>query len=246
LPFSALQLRLNRKAVAPMLFPDVPVRFIAYDLLEDGGTDVRALPLDERVSRLMRHVAALDDPANIAVAPPVEAGSWDALAETRESARERGVEGLMLKRLSSAYSAGRTRGDWWKWKVDPLIIDAVMTHAQHGSGIRAGLYTDYTFGLWNAGELVTIAKAYSGLTNEEITEVDAFVRNNTISRHGPVRMVLPTLVFELAFDAVQESTRHKSGLALRFPRMNRWRRDKPASQADSVDALRALYRASPR
>lgn len=246
LPFSALQLRLNRKAVAPMLFPDVPVRFIAYDLLEEHGDDARSHPLDDRIARLMATIAALDHPAMIAVLPPVDAASWSDLAAARESARQRGVEGLMLKRRASTYSAGRTRGDWWKWKVDPLLIDAVMTHAQHGSGIRAGLYTDYTFGLWHENELVTIAKAYSGLTNQEIAEVDAFVRKNTLSRHGPVRMVQPELVFELAFDAVQESTRHKSGLALRFPRMNRWRRDKPASQADSLETLKALYRASMR
>jgi DNA ligase-1 len=170
----------------------------------------------------------------------VEAASWEQLTELQNEARSRGVEGLMLKRKASAYGAGRQRGDWWKWKIDPLVIDAVLIMAQLGHGRRAGLYTDYTFGVWDNGQLVPVAKAYSGLTDEEILEVDAFVRRNTIGRFGPVRAVAPLQVFEIAFEGVQNSARHKSGLAVRFPRMNRWRRDKKPEEADTLETLRAL------
>jgi DNA ligase-1 len=174
------------------------------------------------------------------LSPLVEAASWEQLTELQNEARSRGVEGLMLKRKASAYGAGRQRGDWWKWKIDPLVIDAVLIMAQLGHGRRAGLYTDYTFGVWDNGQLVPVAKAYSGLTDEEILEVDAFVRRNTIGRFGPVRAVAPLQVFEIAFEGVQKSARHKSGLAVRFPRMNRWRRDKKPEEADTLETLRAL------
>jgi DNA ligase-1 len=158
----------------------------------------------------------------------------------RKEARALSVEGLMLKRLSSPYKVGRQRGDWWKWKVNPYTIDAVLIYAQRGSGKRASLYTDYTFGIWDGESLVPIAKAYSGLTDEEIKQVDAFVRQNTIEKFGPVRTVKPFLVFELGFEGIQKSGRHKSGVAVRFPRMLRWRKDKPAAEADSLETLKAL------
>jgi DNA ligase 1 len=243
--FSTLQLRLNRKRVMPTLFPDVPIVFMAYDVLEHQGVDVRARPLDERRDLLERLAATLAAQP-LVLSRRVEAATWEELAAERARSRELGVEGLMLKRGSSAYGTGRTRGDWWKWKIEPFVIDAVMTHAQLGSGRRASLFTDYTFGLWDGAELVTVAKAYSGLTNEEIAEVDAFVRRSTVGKHGPVRAVKPELVFEIAFEGVQESTRHRAGLAVRFPRIARWRRDKRATDADTIGALRAIYRSTLR
>ena len=239
LPFALLQRRLNRRRVEPTLFPDVPVVFMAYDLLESGGQDRRDEPIENRRAALEALVerAATE---HLRISPIIESPSWDDLADLRASSRERGVEGLMLKRRASVYAHGRARGDWWKWKIDPYTIDAVMVAAQPGHGKRATLFTDYTFALWEGAELVTIAKAYSGLTDSEIDEIDAWIRRHTTSRHGPVRAVEPELVFELAFEGVQESTRHKSGVALRFPRIARRRADKPAPEADTVASLRAL------
>lgn len=174
------------------------------------------------------------------ISPTVEARSWEELTHSRENARSLNVEGLMLKRLDSPYKVGRQRGDWWKWKVNPFTIDAVLIYAQRGSGKRASLYTDYTFGVWDQGKLVPIAKAYSGLTDEEIAAVDLFVRQNTLEKFGPVRTVKPKLVFELAFEGIQKSTRHKSGIAVRFPRMSRWRKDKPAEEADTLDIIKEM------
>jgi DNA ligase-1 len=174
------------------------------------------------------------------LSPLLEPSSWDEVITLRQTARERRVEGVMLKRRASAYGVGRPKGDWWKWKIDPLAIDAVLIYAQPGHGRRASLMTDYTFGVWHAGDLVPVAKAYSGLTDAEIRLVDAFIRRNTLERHGPVRIVRPELVFELHFEAVQISTRHRSGIAVRFPRMNRWRQDKRPEDADTLDTLRAL------
>jgi DNA ligase-1 len=239
LPFALLQRRLNRKRVEPTLFPDVPVVFMAYDLLEHEGRDIRDEPLETRRS-LLEEITQGADAEHLRLSPVIEASSWGELAALREQSRERGNEGLMLKRRGSAYAHGRTRGDWWKWKIDPYTIDAVMIAAQPGHGKRATLFTDYTFALWEGEELVTIARAYSGLTDREIDEVDAWVRAHTLARHGPVRSVEPELVFELAFEGVQESARHKSGVALRFPRMARWRTDKPAGEADTIERLRAL------
>lgn len=181
-------------------------------------------------------------PANFPLrpSPVLRADSWEDLARLQREARSRGVEGLMLKRLSSPYGVGRQRGDWWKWKIDPFVIDAVLIYAQRGNGRRASLYTDYTFGLWDGGQLVPVAKAYSGLTDAEILEVDSFVRRNSEEKFGPVRVVKPELVFELAFEGIQKSTRHRAGIAVRFPRMNRWRRDKKPEEADTVETLRAL------
>lgn len=249
LPFAWLQRRIGRKQVAPRWLKDVPVVFMAYDLLEDHGADIRAAPLADRRERLERLVAELraDRPdLPIELSPAISFDSWDVAMALQARAAEQGAEGFMLKRRSSAYGVGRRRGDWWKWKVDPHHIDAVLLYAQRGSGRRASLYTDYTFGVWHDGELVPVAKAYSGLTDAEIHEVDAFVRRNTIDRFGPVRVVKPELVFELAFERVQESKRHKAGVAVRFPRMARWRKDKPASEADTLDTLTALVRRGPK
>ena len=240
LPFAQMQRRIGRKTLGRKLLAEVPVVLVAYDLLEDGGEDVRSLPLARRRARLEALVAALPTGATIRLSPIVEAGSWQTLAAARRAARELGAEGLMLKHIESAYGVGRRRGDWWKWKVDPLTVDAVLIYAQPGSGRRAGLFTDYTFGVWDGDRLVAFAKAYSGLTDEEIRQVDAFVRRNTLEKFGPVRVVKPELVFELGFEGIQPSTRHKSGLAVRFPRMLRWRTDKPASEADTLDNVRRL------
>jgi DNA ligase-1 len=213
----------------------VPAVFLAYDLLELDGRDMRGEPLAWRRQRLEEIVRP-----PLRLSPILEAGSWDELEAQRADCRDRGVEGLMLKRKAAPYRVGRVRGDWWKWKVEPYTVDAVLVYAQRGSGKRASLYTDYTFGVWDGGRLVPFAKAYSGLSDAEIRQVDAFVRRNTVERFGPVRTVKPELVFELAFEAIQESTRHKSGIAVRFPRILRWRRDKPIEEADSLDTVRAL------
>jgi DNA ligase-1 len=213
---------------------------MAYDLLEDGGEDIRSRSFSERRRRLAAIVAEAGRPDRLVLSPRVEAASWDDLAIARRESRSRGAEGLMLKRLDSPYRVGRQRGDWWKWKVEPLTIDAILTAAQPGSGKRASLYTDYTFSVWDGDRLVPIAKAYSGLTDAEIRRVDAFVRRHMVEKFGPVRTVKPELVFELGFEGIQPSTRHKSGVALRFPRMLRWREDKPPEEADTLETVRAL------
>ena len=241
LPFTALQRRINRLKPGPKLLAEVPLRVQAYDLLELAGEDLRALPLLERRARLLQLLAQLDDPRLLA-SPQVEAGDWAEADALRRSARERGVEGLMLKRLDSPYQAGRRRGDWWKWKLDPLTVDAVLVYAQSGSGRRSTLYTDYTFALWDGDKLVPVAKAYSGLDDREIARLDRWIRANTLERFGPVRVVKPEHVFELGFEAVNLCNRHKSGVAVRFPRILRWRADKHPPDADHVSALRALAR----
>jgi DNA ligase-1 len=241
LPFAQLQRRIGRKNVGRKILDDVPVALIAYDLLEDSGTDIRALALRERRERLASLLRA-PPPERITLSTAVSISDWPAAADARLGAREVGAEGLMLKRLSSAYGVGRRRGDWWKWKVDPLSVDAVLIYAQPGSGKRAGLYTDYTFGVWEGNHLVPFAKAYTGLTDEEIRKVDAFVRRNTLEKFGPVRTVKPELVFELAFEGIQRSSRHKSGIAVRFPRMARWRTDKKAEEADTIETVRGLLK----
>lgn len=243
LPFAQMQRRIGRKTLGRKILTEVPIVLIAYDLLEEAGQDIRALPLAERRRRLAELVASLPTGASIRLSPVIDASAWDGLTTARGEARQRGAEGLMLKRASSAYGVGRRRGDWWKWKVDPLSVDAVLIYAQPGTGRRAGLFTDYTFGVWDGDRLVPFAKAYSGLTDEEIRRVDAFVRRNTLEKFGPVRVVRPELVFELAFEGIQLSTRHKSGVAVRFPRMARWRTDKTAADADTLDRVRALISA---
>jgi DNA ligase-1 len=215
---------------------------VAYDLLEQDSADVRGRPLNERRSRLAALLESVPSAGRLRLSPAVEVTSWEALRELRRGAREVGAEGLMLKRLSSAYGTGRRRGDWWKWKVDPLTVDAVLIYAQPGSGKRAGLFTDYTFGIWEGNHLVPFAKAYSGLTDEEIRKVDQFVRRNTLEKFGPVRTVKPELVFELHFEGIQRSSRHKSGIAVRFPRMARWRTDKTAEEADTIEMVRELLK----
>lgn len=244
LPFAALQRRIGRKTLTRKILSEVPAFLLAFDLLEWEGEDWRARALSERRDRLEALVQSLPTGAAMGVSPLVVAASWDGLAQQRESARTSGAEGLMLKRLTSPYAVGRKRGDWWKWKVDPFLIDAVLIAAEPGHGRRAGLFTDYTFGVWDGDTLVPIAKAYSGLTDDEIRQVDGFVRRNTLERFGPVRTVRQELVFELAFEGLQLSTRHKSGIAVRFPRMNRWRHDKPASEADTLETVRALLKVS--
>ncbi|MGH7195139.1 MAG: ATP-dependent DNA ligase, partial [Candidatus Saccharimonadales bacterium] len=185
-------------------------------------------------------LASLPNNSHLGLSPVEHAATWDELAAARQQSRRRNVEGLMLKRLDSPYGVGRITGQWWKWKIDPHTVDAVLIYAQRGHGRRASLYTDYTFGVWSNGELVPFSKAYSGLTDDEIQQVDRFVRHNTLEKHGPVRRVKPELVFELAFEAIQLSKRHRSGVAVRFPRMARWRTDKTPDQADTLDAIKAL------
>jgi len=235
--FAALQRRLNRKAPGAKLVREHPVVFLAYDLLEHEGTDVRNEPLRVRRTRLE---SLLPHPPALLLSPLVGMSDWSSATAARDRARELQAEGLMLKRRDAAYGTGRVRGPWWKWKVEPYAIDAVLVYAQAGHGRRASLYTDYTFAVWSGGELVPFAKAYSGLTDTEIRTVDAWIRAHTVERFGPVRRVEPLLVFELAFEAIQASARHKSGIAVRFPRILRWRTDKPAEEADTLDALKAL------
>jgi DNA ligase-1 len=242
LPFAQLQRRIGRKSPGPRLLAEVPIALLAFDLLELGGADLRAIPFRKRREHLAQLLAPVPG-GRILLSPPAgDVMTWEAVSAARDAARARGAEGLMLKRRASAYGVGRRRGDWWKWKVAPLTVDAVLIYAEPGHGRRAGLFTDYTFGVWDGDRLVPFAKAYSGLTDEEIRRVDAFVRRHTLERFGPVRTVKPELVFELAFEGIQPSSRHKSGIAVRFPRMARWRTDKRPEDADSVETVRSLIR----
>jgi DNA ligase-1 len=240
LPFTELQKRINRKTVGKKLLADVPCHLLVYDCLEAHGVDVRREAMRDRRARAEQLVRALPTGATIGLSPVVPASAWADVTAARDAARAQQSEGLMLKRASSPYGVGRKVGDWWKWKVNPLTVDAVLVYAQAGHGRRAGLYTDYTFAIWDGDTLVPFAKAYSGLTDGEIREVDRFVKANTLEKFGPVRTVKPELVFELAFEGIQRSTRHKSGIAVRFPRIARWRQDKPASEADTIETVRAL------
>ncbi|MCD9097952.1 cisplatin damage response ATP-dependent DNA ligase [Luteimonas fraxinea] len=241
LPFTALQTRIQRLKPGPKTLADTPVRLQVYDLLERDGEDWRARPQFERRAALETLITAHGDP-RIVVSPRVDVADWSSAAQLREEARDRGVEGLMLKRASAQYQTGRRRGDWWKWKIDPLTIDAVLLYAQAGHGRRSTLYTDYTFGLWDGDTLVPVAKAYSGLDDSEILALDKWIRAHTLERFGPVRSVRAHHVFELGFEAVNVSKRHKSGIAVRFPRILRWRHDKPMAEADRLDTLKALAR----
>jgi DNA ligase-1 len=245
LPFAALQRRIGRKSLTKKVLAEAPAILMAYDLLEEDGADLRAAPFGERRTRLAELFAKLPREAPFRLSPEAEFADWPALAATREGARAAGAEGLMLKRRASAYHVGRKKGDWWKWKVDPMSIDAVMIYAQAGHGRRANLFTDFTFAVWDGGELVPFAKAYSGLTDEEFAKITRWVGKNTLERFGPVRRVVPEHVFEIAFEGIQESPRHKSGVALRFPRMLRWREDKKPEDANTLADLRALL-AAPR
>ena len=240
-PFTALQTRIQRLKPGPKTLADAPVRMQAYDLLELDGIDWRGRPQHERRAALEQLLSDHGDP-RITLSPLVDAADWQAAASLRAQARDRGVEGLMLKRREAPYQVGRKRGDWWKWKIDPLTIDAVLLYAQAGHGRRSTLYTDYTFGLWDGDTLVPVAKAYSGLDDGEILQLDRWIRANTLERFGPVRSVPARHVFELGFEAVNRSSRHKSGIAVRFPRILRWRHDKPAAEADRLESLKALAR----
>ncbi len=240
LPFAEMQRRIGRKELGPKILSEVPIVLVAFDLLEFGGEDVRERPLKWRRARLEE---VIDGKQALVASPIVRAESWAELARERSQARERRVEGVMLKRLGSPYRVGRKRGDWWKWKIEPYSVDAVLIYAQPGNGRRASLFTDYTFGVWQGEELVPFAKAYSGLTDDEIRQVDAFVRHSTIERFGPVCKVKPELVFEIAFEGIQRSPRHRSGIAVRFPRIARWRTDKKPEDADTVETIAALLSA---
>ena len=240
-PFAELQRRIGRKKLSPAILKQVPVRFLAYDLLEQNSTDVRPLPLRERRERLEALLGGAPD--ILGISPTITASTWEELAELRGESRARAVEGLMLKALDSPYGTGRQRGSWWKWKIEPFSFDGVMLYAQTGHGRRSNLYTDYTFGVWSNDELVPVAKAYSGLNNDEIAELDRWIRAHTTEKFGPVRQVEQTQVFELAYEGIATSNRHKSGIALRFPRIVRRRVDKPATEADKLSDLQAVLEA---
>ena len=239
LPFALLQTRIGRKNVTKKQLQEAPIAFFAYDLLEYEGEDWRSKTLEERRAKLEEIVASLNHPY-LLISPVVAFADWDDLTRLRETSRDMGAEGFMLKRRSSAYQVGRKRGDWWKWKVDPLTIDAVMVYAQKGAGRRSNLYTDYTFAVKDGDKLVTFTKAYSGLTDKEFAQVDAFVKRNSLEKFGPVRTVKPELVFEIAFEGIAASNRHKSGVALRFPRILRWRKDKKPDEINTLDDLKKM------
>jgi DNA ligase-1 len=254
--FNVLQQRLNRKVVSPKLTKDYPIHLRAYDLLSDGESDLRTLPFAERRTRLEAFVAKLDDP-RVDLSPTIPFESWEALTSARRDPSSAGagkdadaVEGVMLKRRDALYLPGRPKGQWWKWKRDPHIIDAVLMYAQRGHGKRSSYYSDYTFGVWTGAEdgeqLVPVGKAYFGFTDEELLQIDRFVRRNTTEKFGPVRHVVHEpdqgLVLEVAFEGLQRSSRHKSGVAMRFPRINRLRWDKPPREADRLETLERMLK----
>lgn len=240
--FNELQTRIGRKHVSKALLAKVPVILKAYDLLEWKGKDIRSLAFKERRTLLENLVSSISkDVIPLHISETMQFASWEAMAKERATSREKQSEGLMIKRWDATYKVGRKKGDWWKWKVDPLTIDAVLTYAMRGHGRRSNLFTDYTFGLWNGEqELVTFAKAYSGLTDTEFQKVDAWIKKNTLERFGPVRSVTPELVFEIAFEGIALSSRHKSGVATRFPRIVRWRHDKKIADANTLADLKAM------
>jgi DNA ligase-1 len=248
-PFADLQKRIGRKTLSTKLLAELPAVLLAYDLLELDGVDLRALPQHERRALLETLVTGVAKP-QLRISPLVTADTWDDLGKLRAESRARGVEGMMLKARNAQYGVGRTKivGTWWKWKIDPYAVDAVLIYAQPGSGRRASLYTDYTFAVWDGeGEtrrLVPFAKAYSGLTDAEIRQVDATIRKTTVEKFGPVRSVKPTMVFELGFEGIALSPRHKAGIAVRFPRILRRRDDKPVEEADTLDTLKGLLEAA--
>ncbi len=239
LPFQVLQTRIGRKTVSQRALKEAPVALVAYDLLEWEGNDMRDRPLEERRSVLRTLVMDIDLPV-LRLSKEVPFTQWEELATERDRSRDVRSEGLMLKRRDSIYQVGRKKGDWWKWKVDPLTVDGVLLYAQRGHGRRADLYTDFTFAVWKGDELVPFAKAYSGLTDVEMKKVDAYVKANTKERFGPVRSVVPKHVFEIGFEGIGASPRHKSGVALRFPRILRWRTDKPIEEANTLQDLMDL------
>ncbi len=239
LPFSLLQTRIGRKNITKKNLQETPITFFAYDLLEYNYEDWRSRPLSERRSKLEEIINALESEV-IILSDAVQVTDWEHLKSLRLTSREMGAEGLMLKRKSSMYQVGRKVGDWWKWKVEPMVIDCVMIYAEKGSGRRSNLYTAYTFAVKDGEKLVPFTRAYSGLTDKEFNEVDAFVKRNSLEKFGPVRTVKPELVFEIAFEGIAASNRHKSGVALRFPRINRWRKDKKADEINTLDDLKKM------
>ncbi len=252
-PFALLQQRISRKTLGSKLLTEIPVAMLVYDLLEWQGNDLRKQTQSARRQQLTKLVAQIAQP-RLLISSVLQCDTWADFARQRAQARNLGVEGLMLKNVSAQYGVGRTKdvGVWWKWKIDPYTVDAVLIYAQAGHGRRASLYTDFTFAVWDAADgavdrkLVPFAKAYSGLTDAEMRQVDAIIRKTTIEKFGPVRSVTPTLVFELGFEGISISTRHKSGIAVRFPRMLRWRQDKPLNEADTLASLKALLPESSR
>lgn len=238
--FSTLQQRLNRKTINKSQLQEAPIGFFTYDILEYQGADIREKPLFERRTLLGKVVDQLKTKQVVVLSPVIEFNSWEQLAELRLESRTINSEGIMLKKLDSIFHSGRKRGDWWKWKINPYTVDTVMIYAQKGSGRRANFYTDYTFAVRDGEQLVTVAKAYSGLTDNEIKEVNSFVNKNAVEKFGPVRTVKPELVFEIAFEGIAASKRHKAGLALRFPRIARWRKDKKADEINTLDDLKQL------
>ena len=239
LGFNVMQTRISRKNVSKAILKSAPIVMIVYDILESEGKDLRETPQIER-RKILEDLVENQPSDKLLISDLIEFTEWETLTQERLRSREYNAEGLMLKRKDATYKIGRKKGDWWKWKVDPLTIDAVMIYAMRGHGRRANLYTDYTFAVWDGDKLVPFAKAYSGLTDKEINRVDAFVKRNTVDRFGPVRSVKPDLVFELAFEGIAKSSRHKSGVALRFPRIHRWREDKPANEANTLEDLNKM------
>lgn len=243
LPFAIMQTRIGRKTLSKKILQDAPLVMVCYDLLELGGEDIRMQPLTARRAALGALLQEAGPGLPLVLSPAIACDDWDAVKKVRQEARHHNCEGVMLKRKDSIYETGRRRGSWWKWKVDPLTVDGVLIYAQQGHGRRANLFTDYTFAVWDGDVLVPFTKAYSGLTDKEILEVDAWIRKNTIDKFGPVRSVKAELVFELAFEGINLSSRHKSGVALRFPRILRWRRDKATAEANTRDDLLQLIAA---
>jgi DNA ligase-1 len=241
LPFSLLQTRIGRKNISKKQLLEAPVCFFAFDLLEWNGEDWRQKPLHERRLKMEEVNRQVNHP-RLLISPAIQFNDWNQLAETRENSRDNGSEGLMLKKLDSIYQVGRKRGDWWKWKIDPMTIDAVLIYAQKGHGRRSNLYSDYTFAVRDGEKLISFTKAYSGLTDKEIAEVDSFVKRNAIEKFGPVRTVKPELVFEIVFEGIAASNRHKSGVALRFPRMSRWRKDKKPEDINTLEDLKDILK----
>ncbi len=241
LPFNVLQTRIGRKNLSKQILQSAPVAFIAYDLLESEGVDIRNLPQEQRRMKLEDLYFRITRSEQFNISKLLDFNTWEELKSLHSHARENVAEGFMIKRKSGTYQVGRKKGDWWKWKVDPLSIDAVLVYAQKGSGRRAELFTDYTFAVWdNDKKLIPFAKAYSGLTDKEIEQVDNFIKRNTLEKFGPVRTVTPKLVFEIGFEGINVSTRHKSGIAVRFPRILRWRTDKTVEEADTLDNLKKI------
>ena len=239
LPFALLQTRIGRKNITKKNLQETPITFFAYDLLEFEHEDWRSKPLAERRKKLEELIEPLNT-ATIILSPVVQFQNWEELAEMRSKSREMGAEGFMIKRKSSIYQVGRKVGDWWKWKIEPLVIDCVMIYAEKGSGRRSNLYTAYTFAVRDGEKLIPFTRAYSGLTDKEFNEIDSFVKRNSIEKFGPVRTVKPELVFEIAFEGIAASNRHKSGVALRFPRMNRWRKDKKVDEINTLNDLKQM------